>query len=144
MTMREFADHILARAQETKHPVTNLSLQKIMYFVLRNSSQILTRDEQEEIYSEPFLVWRYGPVVESEYNRFNIFGSSEIVGEYQANQRYEKLNPLIDKFLDVAPFRMVSASHTHHFWKNNQEAIVYGRSDISYPLDDVLRDGTTN
>lgn len=141
MTMERFANHILARANENNIPVTNLTLQKVMYFVLRNSSTVLNRNQQEEIYNEPFLVWRYGPVVESQYNRFYMFGSDKILGEYSSSSEYAPLNDLIDKFLNINVFQMVNASHSHPFWKNNENQIILGRSNVPYPLDEVLRNG---
>lgn len=139
MNMNKFADHIIAVANQYRIPISNLQLQKIMYFVLRNSKGILTEDEIKQIYSEPFLVWRYGPVVESVYNRFYSFGSSPILTDAQQDSNFEKLNNLIYKFLNVDVFRMVNASHTHKFWKQNETEIKYGRSDKEYPLNEVLR-----
>lgn len=37
MTMRELAEHIISVANEKGKPITNLQLQKILYFTLRNS-----------------------------------------------------------------------------------------------------------
>ena len=35
LNMNKFADHIIAVAKENKLPITNLQLQKIMYFTLK-------------------------------------------------------------------------------------------------------------
>lgn len=139
MTMKAFADHILAVAKKNNIEVTNLDLQKTMYFVLRNSSSVLNREQQEEIYDEPFLVWRYGPVVESQYERFSIFGAGNIEGEFSFKKIYEPLNKTIKHFLKIPVFNKVKASHTNPFWINNENKIRYGRSDVAYPLSDVIR-----
>ncbi|QBX15964.1 hypothetical protein Javan227_0054 [Streptococcus phage Javan227] len=47
---------------------------------------------------------------------------------------------MILHFLKIDVFRMVDASHTHKFWKENSPRIKFGRSDIEYPLEEVLRD----
>lgn len=40
MSMEKFANHIIAVANEKQLPITNLQLQKIMYFVLRNAKNM--------------------------------------------------------------------------------------------------------
>ena len=139
MGMKQFADHILAVARENQIEVTNLSLQKIMYFVIRNSTGVIDMEVQNEIYNEPFLVWRYGPVVKSQYERFSMFGSDPIKGDFERERNYNLLNNLILIFLNTNVFRMVNASHTHPFWKANEGRIQFGRSNIEYPLEMVLR-----
>ncbi|HHU3893453.1 TPA: Panacea domain-containing protein, partial [Streptococcus agalactiae] len=89
---------------------------------------------------EPFLVWRYGPVVESQYSRFYSYGSSPIIEEYSKESEYEGFNSLIEYYLQVNVFKMVNASHTHNFWKKHESDITFGRSDVPYPLEEVVRD----
>lgn len=139
MGMREFADHILAVARENQIEVTNLSLQKIMYFVIRNSTGVIDMEVQNEIYNEPFLVWRYGPVVESQYERFSMFGSDPIRGNFGRENNYNPLDELIIIFLKTDVFRMVNASHTHPFWREHEDRIEFGRSRVDYPLNEVIR-----
>ena len=139
MSMKELANHIIAVAHDNELPITNLQLQKILYFTLRNSRRYLDEDTLKETYNEPFLVWRYGPVVESQYNRFYSYGSSPIIDSFNQIPKYKKLNEMILRFLKIDVFRMVDASHTHKFWKENSAAIKSGRRDIKYPLDEVLR-----
>lgn len=139
MNMRKLADHIISVANQNGRSITNLQLQKILYFTLRNSVPIIGIDGAEKTYDEPFLVWKYGPVVKSQYDRFYSYGSSPIIEELPESEEYAGLNDLIIQFLDMDVFRMVNASHTHSFWKQNESSLVYGRSNIEYPLKEVLR-----
>lgn len=139
MGMEQFANHIIAVAGIEELPITNLQLQKIMYFTLRNSQTVMSEIEIQEIYDEPFLVWRYGPVVESQYERFYSYGSSPILENFDLVPAYNSLNGLIIRFLNADVFRMVNASHTHSFWKGNESNIIFGRSYVKYPLEEVLR-----
>ncbi|MDA5520427.1 DUF4065 domain-containing protein [Streptococcus thermophilus] len=139
MTMRELADHIISVANEKGKSITNLQLQKILYFALRNSVSRIGKDVAKRTYNEPFLVWRYGPVVKSEYERFYTYGASPIVEDFQQSETYKPLNDLIDGLLDIDVFEMVHASHTHRFWKDNEDRICGGRSDIEYPFEEVIR-----
>ena len=54
MTMRDFANHILAVAYENNLSVSNLHLQKIMYFAIREQKDNL--ELLSEMYDEPFYV----------------------------------------------------------------------------------------
>lgn len=139
MSMEELANHIIAISQENNLSVSNLELQKILYFTLRNSRNILDKETIKETYDESFLAWPYGPVAQRQNRRFRSFGCSPIIGIFDKVHKYEPLNPIILHFLKVDLFKMVDASHTHKFWKENSTAIKSGRRDIKYPLDEVLR-----
>ena len=137
--MEELADHVIAVSQENNLSVSNLELQKILYFTLRNSRNILDEEIIKETYDEPFLAWPYGPVARKQNRRFRSFGCSSIIGVFDKSPKYEPLNPIILRFLKINLFKMVDASQTHKFWKENSNLIKSGRRDIEYPLDEVLR-----
>lgn len=139
MSMKELANHVIAVANGHNLSVSNLQLQKVLYFTLRNSRNVLDEETIKEIYDEPFLAWLYGPVAQKQNRRFRPFGCSPIIGTFDRTPKYEPLNPIILRFLKVDLFKMVDASHTHKFWKENSAAIKSGRRDIKYPLDEVLR-----
>ena len=139
MSMEELANHVIAVAQENNLSVSNLELQKILYFTLRNSRNVLDEETIKETYDEPFLAWPYGPVARKQNRRFRSFGCSPIIGVFDKASKYEQLNPIILRFLKINLFKMVDASQTHKFWKENSDLIKSGRRDIEYPLDEVLR-----
>lgn len=61
LSMKKFADHIIAMAQEHGTSVSNLQLQRVMCFTLKEArdTNLLTREELNRMYDEPFLVWAY-------------------------------------------------------------------------------------
>ena len=65
MTMHQFADHVIAVAKENRLPITNLQLQKVMYFAfkLAKEDQIIEESTLRKMYDQPFEVWQYGPVI---------------------------------------------------------------------------------
>lgn len=73
MNMLNFAKHILAVAYENKLSVSNLGLQKVMYFAIREHKDI--HDLLYEMYDEPFYAWRYGPIIPSIYRKYRGYGS---------------------------------------------------------------------
>lgn len=64
MSMEELANHVIAVSQENNLSVSNLELQKILYFTLRNSRNVLDEEEIKDTYDEPFLAWPCGPVAQ--------------------------------------------------------------------------------
>lgn len=140
MGMMELARHIIATSQETKLGVTNLQLQKVLYFTLLNAFKDgrLTREDLHDIYDRDFLVWRYGPVVESIYQKYSIFGASTIFKPEDEIQEYSFLNDYIINLLKENPFDLVGKSHQHSHWKNNEGTITFGRGPVSYSLEDLV------
>ena len=140
MSMHNLANHIITVANENHRSITNIQLQKILYFTLRYSVPLIGLENAKEIYDEPFLVWHYGPILKSQYDRFNVYDASSIIEDLPQSENYKRLNNLIIRLLDIDIFRMIDASRTHNFWKQNKNKIVNGRSTVEYPLNKVLRE----
>ena len=141
MGMREFSQHILAVANDNNLKVTNLQLQKIMYFVLREArnKELLSEKEIEEVYDESFLVWRYGPVIESIYEKYSRFGASPIEEEGTRIDRYTILNSIILNYINRNVFDLVKESHLNLFWKENEKNIIYAKTNIEYDITDIFK-----
>lgn len=136
MSMLNFANHILAVAYENKLSVSNLGLQKVMYFTMRehkNNHVLLS-----EIYDEPFYVWRYGAIVPRIHKKYSGYGSRTIIEKGEKNIEYSIFNDSIIKLLKEDLFTLVDISREHKFWQKNKDKIVNGTSDVKYTLDDVL------
>lgn len=136
MTMKDFANHILAVAYENNLPVNNLQLQKIMYFAMREQ-----KDNHEllfEMYDEPFYIWRYGPTIPSIYKEFRIHGASSIIEKGKKNNNYSIFDESIVKLLNEEPHSLIAKSREHSYWLSNKDKIIKGTSDIKYRLEDVL------
>lgn len=143
MTMREFAKHIIATANLNNKKITNLQLQKIMFFSigmhLRKHKGI---DELVKgLYNVPFEKWDYGPVVESVYYEYNHFGKSEIKDDNaKIKEEYNVFNSTILKLLDINVYKMVNVSHQMDSWKNSESKIRNREYVPPYELEDILKD----
>lgn len=139
--MKGLVNHILAVADKNNMNITNLQLQKILYFSFLNliKNGEIEQDTLEEMYNEngPFFVWRYGPVNESIYNEFRIYGSTPILERGEIDNRFNDLNDSIIEMLKQNPFDLVEKSHNSQKWKDNEHKIKYGRSDIYYQYEDL-------
>ncbi len=74
LSAQDVADYFLANADESCQPITNMALQKLLYYAqgfhLALQGEPLFRDEIE--------AWEYGPVVPSVYDRYSTCGRSAI------------------------------------------------------------------
>lgn len=136
MSMLNFANHILTVAYENKLSVSNLGLQKVMYFTMRehkNNHTLLS-----EIYDEPFYVWRYGVIVPRIHKKYSGYGSRAIIEKGKKNSEYTIFNDSIIKLLKEDLFSLIDKSRENKFWQENKNKIVNGTSDVKYELNDVL------
>lgn len=68
------ANNFLRRGMAENVGITPLKLQKLVYFLYR---EYLKRTN-EQLFSERFETWKFGPVVPSIYAEFSSYGSNEI------------------------------------------------------------------
>lgn len=136
MSMLNFANHILAVAYENNLSVSNLQLQKVMYFAMREQKD--NNELLSQMYDEPFYVWRYGPVVPSIYRKYKGYGSRAIIDSGEKDDTLNIFNSSILLLLEKEPFSLVEESHRHSFWKLNEDKIHRGTSDVKYSLEDVI------
>ena len=67
-------NNILSRGFAEKRDISPMKLQKLMYFVACEYQ----KDAHTVLFSEPFEVWRYGPVIRSVYDEFKAYGKNAI------------------------------------------------------------------
>lgn len=144
MSMKELAEHIIYVAHKNKKSITNLQLQKILYFTLRYSVPEIGLRAAIKTYDEPFLTTRYGPLVKSQYKRFEGYGSSPILGNASQHEEYNALNKIILELLDKDVFALVASSKLNGFWKRHEDEIAKDGLMIQYPIEAVLKLDTNN
>lgn len=73
-TANELSGYIVDMCLREGHPISNLQLQKILYFCqleyLRKTGSFLFDDDLQ--------AWKYGPVIPSVYRRYSIWGGKRI------------------------------------------------------------------
>ena len=136
MTMRNFANHILAVAYENNLSISNLQLQKVMYFAMREQKDNL--ELLSEMYDEPFHVWRYGPTVPPIYQKYSGYDSRSIIEKGERNNNYSIFDASIITLLNEKLFSLIPESCEHNYWRLHNDKIIRGKSDIKYRLEDVL------
>lgn len=121
---RVIANFVLDRADERGRQMTNLDLQKIVYFL---HGHYLCRYNEPLVDSE-FEAWNYGPVNKLIYDSFKGYNDSPIEGRATAfnpitRQRRELpqlvdpriislINETLDKYLDLTTYSLVQLTHS--------------------------------
>lgn len=110
----DVADYIVERCANLGRPVSNLQLQKILYYVQLNFLRTFDRC----VFEDDILAWRHGPVVKEVYYKYNVFGRHAIVPRITQTTRgmfLEKDRDLIDRVTDACvqldPWELVERSH---------------------------------
>lgn len=76
MKAMDLADYIIIKSNCLNKPVSNLMIQKVMYFL--NVDYLLNNNGKSLIEDENFERWDYGPTIRYVYNEYSSYGSSEI------------------------------------------------------------------
>lgn len=142
MTMNDLANHIIARAQNTKLGITNLQLQKVLYFTLIDGlkQEIIDESWLSKQYDSNFFVWRYGPVVKTIYEKYSVYGGAKIFEPKEELPEFSKLNTIIDFQLKQKVSELTNKSLQHDHWIKNKDYIMYGRSSIPYQLENLVNE----
>lgn len=141
--MQDFSNHVIALANREGKGISNLELQKVMYFAIGSYIKANGIDDLiKSIYDEPFEAWPYGPVVRSVYFKHKLRGRNRIKVSGNYYEYLSSLNENIKEYLDVPIRKMVNDSHNHPVWKDNIKKIMK-HEKVLYSLEDI-RDAFVN
>ena len=118
VTAQQVADYIIAFANGAGEPITNLKLQKLVYYAqgysLALTGGVLFQDEIE--------AWVHGPVIPGLYHRYKEFRWQPInvdvdVPAIPENIK-EFLDSIIETFLPIDAFKLERMTHKETPWLN--------------------------
>ena len=105
----DVAKYVVTRCMSVGHPISNLHLQKILYYVQKS---YLSRDERA--FLDDFEAWRFGPVVPEVYFYFCGYGAMPITAEFELaipKIDCEKMNWIVDEKCELNPWDLVADTH---------------------------------
>lgn len=105
----ELSKYIVSRCAGNKYPISNLQLQKILYYIQR---EYISRGNQA--FSDDIEAWRFGPVVPNVYYYFCGYGAMPIDVMYESNISSEDqiiMDPIIDSKSKLNPWDLVADTH---------------------------------
>jgi uncharacterized phage-associated protein len=99
--------------------VTNLKLQKILYFIEAYSLAVT----KKSLFSDQIEAWDYGPVIPTVYHEFKSHGSDPISIDNpnlvaMKQDTKEMIEGVWNTFNKYSASRLVDITHSHNPWKN--------------------------
>lgn len=132
------ANFIIDVAKKEDKPVTNLKLQKVLFFL----QGYCLSEYDTPLINGNFSKWRYGPVEEEVYGDFKYYGPAPIEDksiyfnkekiefyseEVNLPNEFKKiLQEVISKMLDVEAWKLFELTHKHSSWYSHKDDISRG------------------
>ena len=127
----DLSNYIISLFDEQNAPITNLKLQKVLYYVQGYFIKVFGREAfQNEIHC-----WCYGPVVQKAYFEYNLRGSERLVASYVSplhltNIEQELIQKIVSKCKIIPSSRLVAMTHEEFPWKNAKQGEVISKQSI--------------
>lgn len=136
------AEHVLAVAHRSGEKITNLQLQKVLFFTMGMSIRHNPSELEffNNIYDRDFEKWRYGPVVPNLYFSFNVYGDRGIENQGDYHLDLDRFDNLVNNLIEVNIYKLVALSHKMRAWKDYEPDILAGNRVEPYTLEEIVRD----
>lgn len=109
-TAINLSKYIVSKCIEDDHPISNLQLQKILYYIQKD---FLSRDDLA--FSDAIEAWQFGPVVPNVYYYYCGYGAMPISSAYEKYEVDAKdknaINVIVECKRDLDPWIMVAETH---------------------------------
>lgn len=137
-TAREIAHYIVSFCLKENEPVSNLRLQKLLYFAQYRS----LKDFRKPLFDDDISAWQYGPVVPEVYFEFCIYGGMPIIADYNTNLDENTktfLNCVVKDLKKYSSWDLVKCTHQNGTaW---DKVYLSGNGNgITIPLDLIIDD----
>ena len=106
----DIAKYIVDYAVKKSSPVSNLKLQKILYFLWIQ----YYKKTVENLFNDEFCAWQLGPVVPAAYYEFCSYAGTSIISNFNVElQKKDEdiVNSIIDQYLNKSASSLVNKSH---------------------------------
>lgn len=119
----DVCQYVINYSNEKDYGISNLKLQKILYFI---QAYFLISKPSRCCFEDRIEAWDFGPVVPKAYRKYKQFGSSDIPrvidfentnnDSYITNEDKNLINTVIDKFADFSATDLVGLTHNQSPW----------------------------
>ncbi len=118
---------LIDKTESKKISITNLKLQKLMYFV--EAYYMVKNPNDDKLFTSTWSAWDYGPVSRDLYNYYKKFGSIEIsltenqvsIGENLPPENKKYIDKIYSLFGNFSAFDLVTLTHL----KGSPWSIIY-------------------
>lgn len=115
------ARYIVQRCNNQNRAISNLKLQKILYFV--QAEFLVTKNQP--CFVESIEAWEFGPVVPEVYHQYKIYGGANIPFRRQfsgvvsiSEEDRELIDGIVDECMQYSASALVEITHNQKPWSN--------------------------
>ncbi|WCK55130.1 DUF4065 domain-containing protein [Aneurinibacillus sp. Ricciae_BoGa-3] len=133
LNTNDVAEYLIAKSNIDNIPISNLKLQKLMYYCQAWYLALY----HERLFDEEIEAWRHGAVVRRIYNKYSVFGYNNIqLGNFPLNQHINKLerkfgeniceffDNIIDKYFGYSAEELREVNHNELPWLKARQDIA--------------------
>ena len=111
LTALDLSKYIVSKCANDGHPISNLQLQKILYYIQKD--YLLSGSQA---FSDDIEAWQFGPVVPNVYYYYSGFGAMPISlvtsnSHSFASEDMSRIDSIVIAKRDLNPWDMVSETH---------------------------------
>ena len=106
----EVAKYVINKCTVENYPVSNLQLQKILYFLQKK----YLIQQGRRLFKDAIEAWQFGPVVSEVYYQYCGFGSMTITMEYPvllSSEDRMEIDPVVEEKRTKKPWYLVAETH---------------------------------
>lgn len=116
-TALEISKYILNKCIEINRPISNLQLQKILYYV---QGEYIKYTNGQVLFNDKIMAWDYGPSIPDVYYEYNHYSASNIL-DFQNNIELEQsikdiIDPIIIEKSLFSAWILVEKTHSESPW----------------------------
>lgn len=124
----DIASYVINWCNDNNIPVTNLKLQKLLYFLQGE----VYHSTSERLIDDDFYAWQLGPVVPNVYYSYAMYSSLPLpdqtinieIPEHEKNT----INNILNKYARKSTWNLVDLSHEQDPWKYNYQ--IFGDKSL--------------
>ena len=111
--LKDVINFIILYSEESQDPLTNMRLNKFLYFAQGHSFKVLGRP----LFNDDFKAWEYGPVIPEVYHQYRDYGKGPIdsIEDYNPDAlSSDEVNFLLDVLYEYDKYstgKLVTLSH---------------------------------
>ena len=108
-TAEEIAKFVITFCNSIGRPISNLHLQKILYYL-----QVHFAKRGQQLFIDELYAWQYGPVVPNVYFLFSGYGATKIRNSYVTNIQSDiarEIENIVRRLIDISPCELVNMTH---------------------------------
>ncbi|MBZ7982125.1 DUF4065 domain-containing protein [Campylobacter sp. RM12640] len=99
-----YARQVIKYCHENNHDITNLQLQKILYFLQAQNLRLYN----EPLFEDDFEAFKYGAIIYEVYNNYSRYGAHAIADDITDRLELSyKQKSLIENCMNLAAFKLV-------------------------------------